>query len=251
MLCTVDGCSRTIRLKKWGLCAAHHQKFLRYGTATPTPDMRGKPGPKPDPSKPRSRHNPKNPSRLRPRKERVERTHCKNGHELTEDTLRTNSKGQHYCGSCAAEASQRCRKNADPQYGTRRDRYAPERLAVQDAICKNGHTVTSETVLIANNGNRRCPQCYAGHLATQRLKKYGISQSDYEALLNHQGGVCAICNRTMQGSRDEVVDHDHKTGQVRGIIHGNCNIALGMLNDDPELLINAAKYLMDSWRLSS
>lgn len=251
MDCSVENCTKPIYSKKLGICSAHYQKYLRYGTPTPSPEMKAKPGPKPDPSKPRSRHNPDNPARSRPKKPKVERTHCKNGHELTDETLRTNTKGHHYCATCSAEASQRSRKNADPAYGTRRDKYSPEALAVSDAVCKNGHTVTSETVLTDPKGRRRCPECYSASVGGQRLRKYGITQEQYDALLAHQGGVCAVCTQPMSGSRTEVIDHDHATGQVRGIIHGGCNVALGMLDDNPEWFLNAAKYLMDSWRLST
>lgn len=235
MDCSVENCTKPQRAKT--LCASHYQKKLRHGTPTPDPALMKRPGRKPDPSKYRSRYNPNNPSRSRPKKEKVERTHCKQGHELSEDNRYWHSTSKSWtCRTCAKNATRKYRATRDSRDLTK---------------CRRGHDITPENTVTFPSGKTRCLPCLRINAQSQRLKKYGISQSDYEALLNHQGGVCAICNRTMQGSRDEVVDHDHKTGQVRGIIHGNCNIALGMLNDDPELLINAAKYLMDSWRLSS
>lgn len=63
-----------------------------------------------------------------------------------------------------------------------------------------------------------------------RLKKFGITEADYEKLLNEQGGVCAICG----GQPDTrwkifAVDHDHATGKVRGLLCMVCNTMLGRL----------------------
>lgn len=69
--------------------------------------------------------------------------------------------------------------------------------------------------------------------------KYGLDMDGYNALLMEQGGVCAICQKPGQ----LVVDHDHVTGKVRGLLHHNCNKALGMLQDNPSFLDNAASYL--------
>lgn len=54
------------------------------------------------------------------------------------------------------------------------------------------------------------------------LKKYGITGSQYELRLLNQGGACAICRRFPKTKR-LCVDHDHKTGQVRGLLCYMCN----------------------------
>lgn len=79
---------------------------------------------------------------------------------------------------------------------------------------------------------------------------YGISASEYDALYQAQGGVCAICGRAENGVhgrygtvRRLAVDHDHATGRVRGLLCGNCNAAIGHLDDDPERLQRAIEYL--------
>jgi Autographiviridae endonuclease VII len=76
------------------------------------------------------------------------------------------------------------------------------------------------------------------HLKT----KYGISLADYEAMLRRQGGVCGICKRK-PGKRRLCVDHDHKTGQVRGLLCGRCNSGNGFYGDDPRLTRAATAYL--------
>lgn len=76
-------------------------------------------------------------------------------------------------------------------------------------------------------------------------RKYGISSSEYDELLAAQDGVCAICkldNRDSRG-RSMPVDHDHETGEVRGVLCDHCNRALGLLGDNPEVLRAAADYL--------
>lgn len=74
---------------------------------------------------------------------------------------------------------------------------------------------------------------------------YGLSEQDYMKLINDQKNICAIC-----GMKDEgkvlCVDHDHKTGKVRGLLYGNCNVGLGNFKDDPKILEAASSYLLKS-----
>lgn len=76
------------------------------------------------------------------------------------------------------------------------------------------------------------------------LHKYGITMDDYDAMLVAQGGRCAICPATRPGGRGAWhVDHNHDTGDVRGLLCSNCNRGMGLLGDDPEVLRAAAAYL--------
>jgi hypothetical protein len=79
------------------------------------------------------------------------------------------------------------------------------------------------------------------HLRT----KFGLTSQQYDDLLKEQRGVCAICGLP---PRKQVlsVDHCHDTGTVRGLLHSECNSAIGLLNDDPLLLERAATYLRGS-----
>lgn len=82
------------------------------------------------------------------------------------------------------------------------------------------------------------------------LLKYGISPERYQELLEDCGGLCNICfmkektrsNRSRE-LRNLCVDHDHKTGKVRGLLCSTCNTALGKFNDDVGLLVSAIAYL--------
>ncbi len=75
-------------------------------------------------------------------------------------------------------------------------------------------------------------------------KTYALSIDDYSALLDAQGGTCAICGRTPEESGATLhVDHDHVTGKLRGILCRSCNHGLGRFQDNIEWLFNAACYL--------
>jgi hypothetical protein len=68
-----------------------------------------------------------------------------------------------------------------------------------------------------------------------------MSLEDWKTLFDAQGGVCAICGVVPQRP---VVDHCHNTGKVRGILCDTCNRCMGLLKDDPDLLMSAAAYLV-------
>ncbi|MVO87406.1 hypothetical protein GPA10_22230 [Streptomyces sp. p1417] len=73
---------------------------------------------------------------------------------------------------------------------------------------------------------------------------YGLGKGEYQALMEYQGGVCAICRESRRYRLD--VDHDHKTGLVRGLTCRLCNRGiLPKSRDNPETLRNAADYLED------
>lgn len=70
--------------------------------------------------------------------------------------------------------------------------------------------------------------------------RYSLTIEDFTRLLESQGGCCAVCGR--KGGR-QVVDHDHDTGEVRGILCVRCNVAIGSLGDSVEGLMRAVRYL--------
>lgn len=89
---------------------------------------------------------------------------------------------------------------------------------------------------------------YYDNRATQRAKRYGISEEEYQALFNQQEGRCFICNQQETRRRGSTVfelsvDHCHETGRVRGLLCHNCNVGLGQFKDDPRLLEEAITYL--------
>jgi hypothetical protein len=92
------------------------------------------------------------------------------------------------------------------------------------------------------------------HYGLQR--EYGISYTDYARMFASQKGVCAICNnpetakvpgrnseKNVGKIRDLSVDHDHKTGAIRGLLCNACNHLLGEAKDDRNILLSAVQYL--------
>lgn len=74
--------------------------------------------------------------------------------------------------------------------------------------------------------------------------RYGLSNDDYNAILNLQNYQCAICKRDSNTMSYFLhVDHCHSTGKVRGLLCAPCNVFLGYTKDNPEIFGNAIKYL--------
>lgn len=82
------------------------------------------------------------------------------------------------------------------------------------------------------------------HGRNATLRQFGITQEDYDKILQEQDGKCAICGVERNGSKENFcVDHDHETGKVRGLLCTKCNLGIGKMKDSPDLLRKAAKYL--------
>jgi hypothetical protein len=72
---------------------------------------------------------------------------------------------------------------------------------------------------------------------------YGIEHTDFEKLLASQDGKCAVCNSDDPKSVYWHIDHNHSSGDVRGILCGPCNAGLGHFSDDVDRLAKAIAYL--------
>ncbi len=70
-----------------------------------------------------------------------------------------------------------------------------------------------------------------------------MTAKQYAVMLEMQKGLCKMCELPHFGDRPFVVDHCHKTGKIRGLIHTRCNTGIGMLNDDPLMMLKAYFYL--------
>lgn len=86
---------------------------------------------------------------------------------------------------------------------------------------------------------------FSNRRAEQLFIKYGITEEAYEALLQSQNYGCKLCGATQSDRKREKlsVDHDHKTGRIRGLLCGKCNKMLGLADDNTTLLLKAIQYL--------
>lgn len=71
------------------------------------------------------------------------------------------------------------------------------------------------------------------------LWNYGITLEEYEQLMKKQDNKCAICGEEKQ----LVVDHDHKTKKIRGLLCNQCNTGIGLLKDNTNILQKSINYL--------
>ena len=89
---------------------------------------------------------------------------------------------------------------------------------------------------IERNYNKRNTEC-----------RYSMQEVEWWSRYQSQNGNCAICGEPMlphgRGKDVAYVDHNHETGEVRGLIHSKCNLIIGHAEDDPQLLRLAAEYL--------
>lgn len=79
-----------------------------------------------------------------------------------------------------------------------------------------------------------------------RKRKYGISEDQFQVLLESQNYCCAICSIHLDNSKFSLrgqLDHCHKEGTIRGVLCGQCNTALGLFKDNKNILLEAISYL--------
>lgn len=75
------------------------------------------------------------------------------------------------------------------------------------------------------------------------LKKYGLTEQQFTAMLKTQNFQCAICYADITGVGSTVVDHSHLTGKTRGLLCVSCNLGLGKFKDSIDILKSALVYL--------
>lgn len=116
--------------------------------------------------------------------------------------------------------------------------------------CKNCHEIkpNEEFTQIGKDkdGNAyRNGTCRPCRQLIDYLRRYGIDREEYDSALKRQLGLCAICGNVNNSNRRLAIDHNHVTGQFRGLLCTNCNIGLGHLKADigAELLEKAISYI--------
>ena len=114
----------------------------------------------------------------------------------------------------------------------------PVDLFGRNASARNGRTTYCKPC--HNTVGRETKERLHGSTRDYHLKRrYGLTSSDVDALVEAQGGRCAVC----QERPPEHVDHDHRTGEVRGVLCSCCNQGLGGFRDRADLLRAASDHL--------
>ena len=107
-----------------------------------------------------------------------------------------------------------------------------------DSLCKSCKAIKNKTWFKANRekANR--------YNVKSKLKlRYNISTNEYDAMIVKQNNLCAICNQS-QKRRNLAVDHCHKTNKVRGLLCDKCNLALGLINENLNVVDAIKSYLI-------
>lgn len=157
-------------------------------------------------------------------------THCRKGHELTEENTEVSSSGRR-CRMC---------KNARQRSTDSRPRQ-----------CKNVEKECQQCGEIVLE-DRKSPFCLAcskrRSLDRTNGCRFGITGVEYRTIVDQamqdQNGKCMVCGLVFV--EHPHFDHDHETGEFRGLLCGPCNWGVGCFYDNPDLLINAALYLINN-----
>lgn len=118
-------------------------------------------------------------------------------------------------------------------------------VIVEEKICKDCKELKpiSEFYRLRSWYGSYCRSCH--YIRTSKdarwrtiKSKYGLTRIEFELMLVSQDSKCAIC----KSKTELVVDHDHTTGKVRGLLCRRCNFVLGILEDE-EFIEAANRYL--------
>jgi hypothetical protein len=160
-----------------------------------------------------------------------------------------------------------CRSRADREYRYRvrngiphPKEYDREKTHKVCSVCNQLKSVDCFYFRVDGEHNQfdsRCKSCRKDYVSGGKPRNrdlmlrrvYGISQYQYEVMLSEQAGVCACCGKPethKNAHTGEIlplaVDHDHKSGEVRALLCGDCNRAYGMLKEDESRILSLLAY---------
>lgn len=108
--------------------------------------------------------------------------------------------------------------------------------------CKNCHYKQHKEWVEDNEDKVRVYRAKDPWTLDKRCRRHGITSEEFWVMYEEQDGTCPVCDKGIE-AEDSAIDHNHKTGEVRGILCKSCNRALGLLGDNPNTLIRGSKYL--------
>ncbi len=144
---------------------------------------------------------------------------------------------------------QGCINEFEPRQGFKPRRFCSRRCIVASWRDRNIDSERKRSRDFMARQRKERPEHQRAVSRKSLLAKYGVTPERFDAMLAEQGGVCKTCGKkpdvptNQHGRLGFVVDHDHVTGKVRGLLCPKCNLILGLANDDPELLVSCSKYL--------
>lgn len=125
----------------------------------------------------------------------------------------------------------------------KRERYAAD-PAKYVAMVQRWQLENPERMRVYRRERNARPDVKRQQRDTYYRRTYGLSADEADEILAAQNGRCAICCRPALDRVGSMhLDHDHRTGAIRGFLCVDCNHGLGKLRDSPDLLLRALVYL--------
>jgi hypothetical protein len=112
--------------------------------------------------------------------------------------------------------------------------------------CRKGHLIEGDNAYVSpSTGQTRCVKCKRGYNLRWNREHRGSkwTEEDYDVAMRKQHGKCAVCGNPPEFGKHLQGDHDHESGKSRELLCNRCNLVLGILEDDLELLRKALAYL--------
>lgn len=142
-----------------------------------------------------------------------------------------------HCKECRSKSNKRRYDDVTADPVRREARKSKQRVSQRNRLRTNADARASMSAY------QKSP---AGRLVKKRSKiksKYGLNWDSFTTLFESQDGKCAGCASPLHMTKEACVDHDHRTGRVRGILCHPCNRALGAVRDNTEVLRALIQYL--------
>jgi hypothetical protein len=161
-----------------------------------------------------------------------------------------------WCKQCSADTQRQNYERRKAGFGSQESLFATK-------VCRACGRELSMSEFTRNHNRKDgrhtiCKECSNQAFKAARkndyyvLRHYGLTITEYDALLSAQSGKCAICGMPETkkygrtgGDYRLAVDHDHDTGKVRALLCHACNAGIGQFSHDPELMAVAIRYLLD------
>jgi hypothetical protein len=150
-------------------------------------------------------------------------THCKRGHPRSPDNLAKN-------GNCLA-----CKREFNLKWAE--DNPEKVRKSVHMYYENNKEDANNRTKKWREENPERDRETGRNSKRKSTLSRYGLKPEDVS-------DTCQVCGRD-NGKRFICIDHNHDTGEFRGFLCSRCNLVLGHVQDDPQLLEKLALYLRE------